>query len=103
MDRHRMTWSFGGWAILRVNCLSMGGGRSISGLWVWGWGRGWEALGHRISADTPPRTLGNLLHRKDTTRCMLISFPLGMLVEEESELGMEMVVVSAQVVMAEPA
>jgi len=31
-----MTWSFGGWAILRVDCLSMGGGRSISGLWVWG-------------------------------------------------------------------
>jgi len=31
-----MTWSFGGRAILRVDCLSMGGGRSISGLWVWG-------------------------------------------------------------------
>lgn len=26
--------------------------------WELGWGRGWEALGHRrISADTPPRTL----------------------------------------------
>ena len=31
-----MTWSFGGRAILRVDCLSMGGGRGISGFWVWG-------------------------------------------------------------------
>ena len=31
-----MTWSFGGRAILRVDCLSMGWGRGISGLWVWG-------------------------------------------------------------------
>jgi len=31
-----MTWSFGGRAILRVDCLSMGGGRGISRLWVWG-------------------------------------------------------------------
>jgi len=31
-----MTWSFGGRTILRVDCLSMGGGRGISGLWVWG-------------------------------------------------------------------
>jgi hypothetical protein len=34
---------------------------------------------------------------------MLRSSPLGMLVQEESELGMEMVAVSEQVVMAEPA
>jgi len=31
-----MTWSFGGRAILRVDCLSMGGGRGISRFWVWG-------------------------------------------------------------------
>ena len=30
-----MTWSFGGGAILRVDCLSMGG-RGVSGFWVWG-------------------------------------------------------------------
>ena len=30
-----MTGSFGGRAILRVDCLSMGG-RGVSGLWVWG-------------------------------------------------------------------
>ena len=31
-----MTWSFGGRAIFRVDCLSMGGGRGISRFWVWG-------------------------------------------------------------------
>jgi len=31
-----MTWSFGGRAILRVDCLSMGRGRGISRFWVWG-------------------------------------------------------------------
>jgi len=31
-----MTWSFGGRTILRVDCLSMGWGRGVSGLWVWG-------------------------------------------------------------------
>ena len=31
-----MTWSFGGWAILRVDCLSVGRGRGVSGFWVWG-------------------------------------------------------------------
>ena len=31
-----MTWSFGGWAILRVDCLSVGRGRCVSGFWVWG-------------------------------------------------------------------
>jgi len=31
-----MTWSFGGRAILRVDCLSVGRGRGISRFWVWG-------------------------------------------------------------------
>jgi len=36
MDRHRINWSFDGWEILRIDCLSMGGwgrGSGISGCW----------------------------------------------------------------------